>query len=1138
MMTLTTASTSSLCEVNVRLDRIVTTSGLEFTLYQPAVLMDLSEAVLGLLRSSKLASPEDVALARDLIAHERCARRIEAAAEDCGCTSGVPRFLRELKAIVLGERVVSLALQSPDDRTDLYASILHMVAALQGDEEDEEEAQTEARSMPHLPDDLAHIPGNDSCEIVARCFEAIARHPHYSQTSEATQQARAWIDRRLAALSGSKPRTPGTTCDLRVPVVRGSSTGGQIGWLHLCSRSAAGQRGCVPEPRMLCYLRDEAFDRAIRTAWDAAQAFVQEEANRDRFFPSLSMQQILERLSNEQVSWSIEIGGQRDYLRGDSLGAAATVAFVSLLANLPYNSQILITATTDATGKFGSVGQVAAKVQSASMHQMGKVLVSPVDWEFGNSGLLDRIEKVENIGDALKWTTSIPSSPPPAEPDLWVGNLLQSLTSFVGREQESEEIQEILTGSRLLTLTGMGGAGKTRLAVEVGWRSKDRYRDGVWMVELAGLSEAKRLYASVAEALEIKEEAGKPILKTLISALKGRRLLLILDNCEHLIEPCAHLVKQLLGNCPDLTILATSREPLRIFGERTYPVACLSLPAREEAVTLENLHHYSGIQLFVERARLNRSSFTVTEESLSALVEICRHLDGIPLAIELAAAYIRSLTLQDLSRRLDDRFALLKDGDRTLPKHQQTLSTLLDWSYDLLTSRQQRLFARLSVFADGWTYDMAHSICSDRAVGGVDGIDEAERIERSEGIGANEVRDLMTDLCDKSLILANTEGDTTRYRMLETLREYAQARLESFGERTTLQTRHRDQFQRLVVELEPQLTGPEQNSCLARMAAELNNLRGALTCYEAAANSLMLESDEAKKWLQMLCVLWRYWYIRGPISEGIEWLEKAIRANKALPTTDNPFLARANNIAGIMTKLTGDFSAARTYHMAAIPIAQQQNQSLTVAASLNNLALLDSAEGNHERAYDLFAQSLRIFRDSNCEYEAASALANLGMAQINLQRFEIANEHLQAALTIFRQLTYTADIASVLENLAGLSLLRCDLEQARIYVKESIELRKGQENWSGIAFCVQYVTLIALRQGEFERGTYFLGVADAHLKTSKRIHSVLKSFQFQQDVDRAIDQLGAARFQQILQNGSTRYLKEVIEEVITYLNQP
>src|SRR6266511_147544 len=430
-------------------------------------------------------------------------------------------------------------------------------------------------------------------------------------------------------------------------------------------------------------------------------------------------------------------------------------------------------------------------------------------------------------------------------------NLPHQLTSFVGREQEMAQLEELVLSNRLVTLTGAGGAGKTRLAIEVAGQLLDAFPDGVWLVELAALSDAQLVPKAVAQALGLNEHPSKPVIETLNDYLASKRALLVLDNAEHLIQGLVQLVHAIVRRSPDVTLLVTSRERLGITGELTYRVPSLTVPGPNDTLAPAALLAYESVRLFVDRARLVRPDFTVTTEDAASVASICYRLDGIPLAIELAAPRLRSMSAQELCQRLDLRFALLTDGSRAaLPRH-RTLRSMIDWSYDLLTDVEQAMLRRLSVFSGGWTPEAAEHVCSEA------GIDRFHTLE------------LLTSLADKNLILTEERDGTTRYRMLETIGQYALDRMREAGEEAQWRNRQFAWVLALAEESFKALIGPQQGLWIDRMASELDNFRVALqwAIDQKLADGLRLAPNLA---------LW--WVRRASLSEARQWFTRLLDA--------------------------------------------------------------------------------------------------------------------------------------------------------------------------------------------------------------------------------------------------------------------
>ncbi|MBI5029634.1 MAG: hypothetical protein HZB51_03850 [Chloroflexi bacterium] len=432
-------------------------------------------------------------------------------------------------------------------------------------------------------------------------------------------------------------------------------------------------------------------------------------------------------------------------------------------------------------------------------------------------------------------------------------NLPSPVTSFIGREEELAELKHVFANTRLLTLTGAGGIGKTRLAKVLAFDLVNDYRDGVWFVEFVELKDAALVPRTVAKTLGVRETSDQPIDEALVNALTPRHVLLVLDNCEHLVEACARLCEQLLYACPNLKILVTSREILGIPGETIWRVPPLKFPETKARIDhAATLLQFDAVRLFNERAMAASPTFQVNDQNVAAIMQICQRLDGIPLALELAAARTRGLSVEQIANKLDDRFRLLTGGSRTALPRYQTLRALIDWSYELLSDHERALFRRLSVFVDGWTLEEAEAICG-------------------ESYSLADTLDLLAHLVDKSLVLADTENRTLRYRFLETIRQYARDKLLSSDEATRVRNRHRDWFLRLGEDAEPHLRSSDQAQWLRRLEQEHENLKSALEW------SLSREAvaDDVEKGLRLAGALTQFWAMHGHMSDGRTWLERA-----------------------------------------------------------------------------------------------------------------------------------------------------------------------------------------------------------------------------------------------------------------------
>jgi predicted ATPase/class 3 adenylate cyclase len=543
--------------------------------------------------------------------------------------------------------------------------------------------------------------------------------------------------------------------------------------------------------------------------------------------------------------------------------------------------------------------------------------------------------------------------PPVRSLETLPNNLPHQLSSFVGRVQEIAAVEARLATTSILTLTGPGGVGKTRLALEVGAHLVDVYPDGVWFVELGNLNEGELIGDAIATAMQLKQPNTGAI-PALVAALTDRSVLLILDNCEHLLDPVVEVADALLRRCPDLRIVATSREALGMAGESLMPVPSMSLPdsaAPRSPEAFERLSACDAVRLFLDRGRAVLPGFALTEENAGAIAQICLRLDGIPLAVELAAARVRSLPPQQIASRLDHRFRLLTGGSRTaLPRH-RTLRAAMDWSFDLLPEEEQVLLPRLSVFAGSFSLEAAEAIASGGSV------------DRDEMI------DLLAHLIDRSLLMPEQDSTEARFRMLETIRDYAQERLSEADEAWEIYGRHRDWFTGLVDQARAGFfAGGEQAAWLVRLSEDHDNLRAALQWTHE-------DPDGADAELSLASGLWRFWEIRGHLAEGSAWLERAIAR-----TGGEVSARRANALtgAGILAGQRGDNRAAASFHEAALLLRRELGDAGGIAAACSNMASIAIELGDVDRARELYRESIANTEATGDRQGSAFSWLNLG----------------------------------------------------------------------------------------------------------------------------------------------------------------
>ena len=662
---------------------------------------------------------------------------------------------------------------------------------------------------------------------------------------------------------------------------------------------------------------------------------------------------------------------------------------------------------------------------------------------------------------ALKEEIAAGSFPPPwssptapaAEEHADVGthNLPAPRSRFVGRERELIEVKRALAMTRVLTLTGAGGSGKTRLALEVARDLVGAYSDGEWLVELAPLWEGRLVAHAVAEALGVTEQPGRSLNDALVDALREKRVLLVLDNCEHLIEEAALLADVLLGLCPRLRILATSREALNVEGEVVWRVPTLAVPDSGRPPGPRDLTRYDAVRLFVERARLRLPDFEPTPQNAGAVVQICRRLEGMPLAIELAAARVGALSLEQISERIENSLKLLTGGSRTATPRQRTLRGALDWSYDLLSEEERTLFRRLSAFAGGWTLEAAE------AVGAGGGIEEED------------ILDLLSKLVDKSLVLSEAEApDVVRYRMLESVRQYAREQLEESEETEAIRRRHASYYLTLAKEAEPGLTGAQQQAWADRLEAEHDNLRAAL---------LWSLENEPQRALQLAEMLARFWEIRSHFLEGSRWLEASLRESEHADTATR---AKALAEAGTFVFHQGDYKRAAVFHGEALTLYRELGDEGGVAWSLLCLGAQEVEQGDYERAKPLFEDALALSRKTGDKRTVGYALHNLGEVARYRGEYERAKTRGMEALAVFRAMDDEWCVARTLSWLGMVTVYKSDdREAAAGFLREGLALNREIGGWEWTAYCLEGFASLVGAKARGESAARLWGAAEA-----------------------------------------------------------
>ncbi len=617
------------------------------------------------------------------------------------------------------------------------------------------------------------------------------------------------------------------------------------------------------------------------------------------------------------------------------------------------------------------------------------------------------VEPLPETTALFQWIRQAP--PEVKAREAQITNLPIPLTSFIGRKREMAEVKYLLSTTRLFTLTGAGGSGKTRLAIQVSTDLLDGFKDGVWWVELAALKDETLVPQAVAKALGVHEQPNQSLIETLKNFMQFRHLLLVLDNCEHLIEVCAGLADELLRTCPNLKILATSREILDIDGESTWQVPTLSVPDLQPVSLVNLLMDYEAIRLFVERARAVKPSFMLTEENAPIVAQICQRLDGIPLAIELAATRVKMLSVGQIAPRLDDRFSLLTKGSRiTLPRH-QTLRAAIDWSYDLLRDTEQTLFQRLAVFTGGCTLDAVEQVCA------------------GDGIDKEKVLDLLTHLLDKSLVTMQEEGGEVRYQMLETIWQYAN---EKLGKVDALRGGHASYFLILAETIEPFLEKPEQASWLDKLEREHNNFRAALVWAR--------EKGQVELGLRLASALCLFWFMRGYLSEGLAQIGEFLSLSER--TVNASTRAKALDRAGMLARYQGDLNRAYGLIAESLSLRRELGERHGIADSLSNLGFVVLHQGDFVQAHQLYSEALSIHRELDNQQGIADSLSHLALIAFYEGDYESAQAMDESSLAIWRALGDQQGIAWALHRLGNVKLHQSEYTAARDLFKESLAI--------------------------------------------------------------------------------------------------
>jgi len=729
-------------------------------------------------------------------------------------------------------------------------------------------------------------------------------------------------------------------------------------------------------------------------------------------------------------------------------------------------------------------------------------------------------------------------------------NLPTNLSSFIGRSRELTGIKERLRQTRLLTLIGPGGTGKTRLSLQAGGKALPDFKDGVWLVELAPLSDPVLIIQTIASIFGLRENPGSTLADLVMAYFRGKQLLLILDNCEHLIDACARLAEQLLRNCPDLKILASSREALGINGEAVYRVPSLSLPEQNE-IRSDAVLGCESARLFVERASAANPNFQLTDENASSVAQICLRLDGIPLALELAAARVRVLSVEQIAERLDDRFRLLTGGSRTALPRQQTLRALIDWSYDLLTESEKALFRRLAVFVGGWTLEAAEAVCAG---------DEFESYE---------VLDLLTEIVDKSLVQVNESGETIRYKRLETIRQYAREKLLETDEATGVRNRHLDYYIEYANLLEKEYINPYQYDIVEKMRLEYGNIRSALSW--AVDNNI----EKAARLLSPSTTSWSL-VMMGHISEVRDWCSTVIaRLDSLLETTSGPtndlliLKARILNRSSQALMNLGNHQASRVAAEESIQLARESNDTITLVNALGSLGHCALYAGDPEAAIDAANEGIEIGERIGAERELIWALdamthiyhlkgdddevykyftridailkkAGIPTDPVYKSGFLIeqavkrgdmdqAEKYMESILEIMLERRDNYMLATMQSMFAHALRQKGDLDKAAFYYRRTIRQWQERGHRAAVAHQLECFALIAMEQDQYARALKLFGAAEALREVSDSVRTPDEQEEFEDAKASLQSGMNQAEFNTVWEEGRSISMEQAIE---------
>jgi predicted ATPase/class 3 adenylate cyclase len=739
--------------------------------------------------------------------------------------------------------------------------------------------------------------------------------------------------------------------------------------------------------------------------------------------------------------------------------------------------------------------------------------------------------------------------------ELFPHNLPIQLTSFIGRVRELAEVKQLLSNTHLLTFTGPGGTGKTRLALQIGEKLLPSLPDGVWVAELASLTDASFIPQTIAAIFGLRELPNMSLTNIVTDYLRAKQLLLILDNCEHLIQACAKLADQLLHACPQLKIIASSREALGIAGETAYRVPSLSLPDRGH-VTREAVIGFESVQLFVERASAANPKFNLTDENASAVAQICRRLDGIPLALELAAARSLVFSPEEIAAHLDDRFRLLTGGSRTALERHQTLQALIDWSYDLLSEEERRLFRYLSVFAGSWTFGAAEAVCSDL-----------------------DVLNLLPQLINKSLVMADADAQAIgmRYHLLETIRQYARTKLLEAGDAEQVRNRHLDFFLKFAEKAESHYNSLQELEWMSQLEADNDNLRAAL--------EWAMEQDVLSA-LRLGTALYPFWNRHGQEAEGCRILRQSLARLKALPLAEGEAAHRrmtvqvkAMGALEVLSFAQGDFVSSLNVAEEVIELSRRINEkhslsealfylaivkaflgdaeisvsmaeeALTLARELGDRVLLGLGltnmagvialtQGDSQKMQACSEEGIRLLKEAGAQWGVAMASFGTGLFSARQGNYAEARSQFEASIPVFRELRDRHRVNMAYSEISHIERRQGYFAQAKTFYKETIQEWQSLGHRAAIAHELECIAIIAKAQEEDQRAARLFGAAEILRENNNMPMTPLERIEYEREVNDLRANMEEAAFARAWEEGRAMSMEQAIALAIENEDSP